>query len=253
VGLPIINAPLYETTLISTGKAIQYRPFLVKEEKILLMAMESKKEKETITALRTIIANCVQTPGFDVDALPLFDIEWLFLQLRSKSVGNIVEPIMRVDCGAEIKVKIDLDTIEPKVNEDHSTTIIVFEDKKRKVGVTMKYPKLDMAVRLAAKGKGSLDKDPMQAFEVVKESIEYIFENDQMHAAKDVGSKAVDEFLENLTQEQFVKITNFFETMPKLEHEVEAFNPCTKQTEKFVLKGLQDFFRSSSATTASMQ
>ena len=253
MALPIIGTPTYETTLISTGKPVKFRPFLVKEEKILLMALESKKDKETIAALRTIISNCVQTPGFDVDELPLFDIEWLFLQLRSKSVGNTVEPIVKLECGAEVKVPLNLDEVQPKTTEKHTNTITVFEDKKRKVGVIMRYPKLDLATRMSGKGAktGDLSKDPMLAFEVVKDCVEYIFENDQMHAAEDVGSKEIDSFLESLTQEQFVKITSFFETMPKLEHEVEIFNPCTEQKQFVVLKGLQDFFRSSSATTAS--
>lgn len=249
MALPIIGTPTYETSLISNGMAIRYRPFLVKEEKILLMALESKKEKETISALRTIIGNCVQTPGFDVDALPLFDIEWLFLQLRSKSVGNIVEPVVKLDCGAEVKTEINLDEIEPIRSPKHNNNIVLFEDGKRKVGVIMKYPKLDLAVKMSAKGKTS-DKDPLVAFEVVRSCIDYIFENEEMHAANDVGEKEIDTFLEGLTQEQFMRITEYFETMPKLEHEVEVFNPCIKANQKMVLRGLQDFFRSSSATTA---
>lgn len=250
MALPIIGTPTYETTLISTGAYVKYRPFLVKEEKILLMALESKKEKETISALRTIIGNCVQTPGFDVDSLPLFDIEWLFLQLRSKSVGNVVEPIVKLDCGAEVKATVNLDEIEPVRSPKHHSTITLFEDKTRRVGVTMKYPKLDLAIKMSGKSKGGLDKDPLLAFDVVRNCIEYIFENDQMHSADDVGDKELDVFLEGLTQEQFMKITEFFETMPKLEHEVEIYNPCTQSKQMFVLKGLQDFFRSSSATTA---
>jgi len=251
MALPIIGTPTYDTNLVSSGKPVKFRPFLVKEEKILLMALESKKEKETISALRTIIGNCVQTPGFDVDALPLFDIEWLFLQLRAKSVGNVVEPVMRLECGAEVKVPVNLDEVQPVKSEKHTQTITLFEDKKRKVGVIMKYPKLDLAVKMSGKNKGGMDKDPMLAFDVVRNCIEYIFENEEMHAAEDVGDKEIDSFLEGLTQEQFMKITEFFETMPKLEHEVEIHNPCTKSQQKIVLKGLQDFFRSSSATTVS--
>jgi len=251
MALPIIGTPTYETTLVSSGKQIKFRPFLVKEEKILLMALESKKEKETISALRTIISNCVQTPGFDVDTLPLFDIEWLFLQLRAKSVGNIVEPMMRLECGAEVKIPVNLDDVHPLKSDKHDATIVLFEEKKRKVGVMMKYPRLDLAVKMSSKTKGGTDKDPMLAFDVVKNCIEYIFENDEMHAAQDVGEKEIESFLESLTQEQFMKITDFFETMPKLQHEVEVYNPCTKAQQKIVLKGLQDFFRSSSATTAS--
>lgn len=252
MALPIIGTPTYETNLISTGKTVKYRPFLVKEEKILLMALDSKKEKETIAALRQIISNCVQTPGFDVDDLPLFDVEWLFLQLRSKSVGNIAEPVVKLDCGAEVKVQIKLDEIVPKLTESHENTITIFEDKKRKIGVIMRYPKLDLATRLSGKGKGgNIDKDPMLAFDVVKDCVEYIFENEIMTAASDVGAKEIDSFLEGLTQEQFIKVTTFFDTMPKLEHEVEIFNPCTQEKQLFVMKGLQDFFRSSSVTTAS--
>jgi hypothetical protein len=251
MALPIIGTPVYDTALISTGTTIRYRPFLVKEEKILLMALESKKERETIAALRTIIGNCVQTPGFDVDSLPLFDIEWLFLQLRSKSVGNVVEPVVKLDCGAEVKTEINLDQIQPTRTPGHSTNIVIFEDATRKIGVSMKYPKLDLAVKLSGRGKGGLDKDPLLAFEVVRNCIQSIYENEQLHSAEDVGEKELDAFLEGLTQEQFMKITQFFETMPKLEHEVEVFNPCTNSKQKMVLKGLQDFFRSSSAMTAS--
>jgi uncharacterized protein YehS (DUF1456 family) len=142
-----------------------------------------------------------------------------------------------------------LDEIEPTINPAHNKQITILEDKNRRVGVIMRYPKLDLAVKLS--GKTKLENDPMLAFEIVKTSIEYIFENDSMHASMDVGEKEVEAFLESLTQEQFMRITKFFETMPKLEHEAEAFNPCTQQQQRYLLKGLQDFFRSSSATTAS--
>jgi hypothetical protein len=246
--LPLITTPSYELKLPSDGRTIKFRPFLVKEEKILLMAVESKKEKEMLSALRQIIVNCVEDEDFNVDDQPLFDLEYIFLKLRAKSIGENAKPIIQPKgCSVDVELDVDLDKVEVKKDKGHNTKVVIMKKSKTspEIGCVMKYPALSNTDSVSS------DKadDPEVAFGVITSCIEYIYQGDEIYNASDYTGTELNDFVDNLTQEQFAKITKFFETMPHLEKEVTYTNPCTKEEETVTLRGLQDFFRSPSATT----
>tara|TARA_Y100001963_G_C6762457_1_gene440286 strand:+ start:155 stop:868 length:714 start_codon:yes stop_codon:yes gene_type:complete len=234
----------------SDGAVVEYRPFLVKEEKVLLMAVESKDEKEMIKALKKVIVACVETEGFDADGRPLFDLEYLFLKLRANSVGENVTPVIRpADCTTSVEVEIDLSEVECVKNKKHTSQIVLVEadgKNQEELGVSMKYPTLKNAMNMP---KGKNAEDPEIAFGIITECIDYIYQGEDVFSSKDHTKKQLEEFVDSLTQNQFQAITEFFETMPKLSHEVEYFNPCTQEKERTTLTGLQDFFQSASDTT----
>jgi len=247
--LPLISTPTHECVMPSDGAVIEYRPFLVKEEKVLLMAVESKDEKEMIKALKKVIVACVETDGFDADARPLFDLEYLFLKLRANSVGENVTPVITpADCGTSVEVEIDLSQVECVKDKNHTNQIVIVEASKgqEELGVSMKYPTLKNAMNMP---KGKNAEDPEIAFGIITECIDYIYQGEEIFSSKDHTKKQLEEFVDSLTQGQFQAITDFFETMPKLSHEVEYFNPCTQEKETTTLTGLQDFFQSASDTT----
>ena len=235
--LPKISTPTYELELPSTGKKIKYRPFLVKEEKILIIAMESEDEKQITSAIKDVISSCIISRGVKVDQLSTFDIEYLFLNIRGKSVGEEVEVgIIAPDDGeTSINVKIDLEDIKVVENENHSKQIKLDDT----LMMEMKYPSLDQFI------KNNFDFDDNsvdKSFELIATCIDKIYSEEEVWSTADVTNKEVIEFLEQMSSTQFKEIEKFFETMPKLSHTIEVKNPVTKVKSTVVLEGLSSFF-----------
>ena len=231
--LPVINAPHYELTIPSTGQSIQYRPFLVKEEKILLMANEGGESVEMIRAMKQIIGNCIQG-DYNTDNMPLFDVEYIFLKLRSKSVNEMSEVGFKCpSCEIVNKVAIDLSKVEVTTTENHSNKI----DLTDNVGLIMKYPQLDS---INISDLESTDVDTI--FDVVSSCIDSIYQGEEIYDSKDYTKDEIAEFINNLTQQQFQNIQEFFDTMPKLTHTVPYDCSKCEYNEPLVLEGLQNFF-----------
>ena len=236
--LPKIATPTYELTLPSNKKKIKYRPFLVKEEKLLVLALESDDTKQITNAIKAVLKSCIETRGVKVESLPTFDIEYLFLNIRGKSVGEEVEVnIMAPDDGeTEIPILIQLDDIHVKEGEGH--------DKKIKLDDTlmmeMKYPSLDEFIKNNFDLKGDVDID--KSFELIASCIDKIFNEEEVWSTADFSKKEVSVFLEQMNSVQFKHIERFFETMPKLSYEVEVVNPKTEVKSTVVLEGLSSFF-----------
>ena len=236
--LPKIATPTYELELPSTGKSISYRPFLVKEEKVLVIALESEDNKQITTAIKAVLKNCILTKGIKVEALPTFDIEFLFLNIRGKSVGEELEVniICPDDGKTEVPVTINLDDIEVKKNENHTNKIKL----DNTIMMEMKYPSLDQFIKsnFDFNDKNAMD----QSFELIAASIDKIYTEEEVWATADCTKKEVKEFLESMNSNQFKKIETFFETMPKLSHTVKVTNPKTKVESEVVMEGLASFF-----------
>ena len=237
MALPLANVAKYELTLPSQQKVIHYRPFLVKEEKILLMAMESGESKEMISAIKEIVKSC--TFGeMNAEQHPMFDIEYVFLQIRAKSVGEVAK--LKVLCPDDgetyADVEVDLAKVEVFVDDDHSPNVVIDED--RKLGVTLKYPSLKDIDGETLTGEVNIEK----TYKMIENSVESIYEGEIVHMAKDIEKKEVTEFLENLTAIQMRKLTDFYNSMPRLEHKVQVTNPKTKVESEVTLKGLASFF-----------
>ena len=236
--LPKIATPLYELELPSTGETIQYRPFLVKEEKVLVIALESEDTKQITTAIKTVISNCIKTKDIKVEELPTFDIEYLFLNIRGKSVGEELD--VKVTCPddgeTQVNTIINLDDIKVQKNEDH-TNRIKLDDS---IMMEMKYPSLDQFIKSNFDfGEGNaMD----QSFELISSCIDKIYTKDEVWAAADCTKKEIIEFLEQMNSSQFKEIEKFFETMPKLSHTIKVKNPKTKKENEIVLEGLASFF-----------
>ena len=231
--LPVINAPIYELTIPSTGQTVQYRPFLVKEEKILLMANEGGEASEIVRAMKQIIGNCIQD-GYNTDNMPLFDVEYIFLKLRSKSVNEFSEVGFRCpECDEVNRIQIDLSNVEISTNDTNSNKIELTND----IGLIMKYPQLDS---INMNDLQSTDVDTI--FNVVSSCVDSIYQGEEIHDSGDYTKQEISEFINNLTQEQFLKIQQFFDTMPKLSHTV-PYN-CSKceYDDPLLLEGLQNFF-----------
>ena len=236
--LPKIATPTYELELPSTGKTVQYRPFLVKEEKLLVIALESEDTKQITTAIKAVIKACIKTRGVKVEALPTFDIEYLFLNIRGKSVGenldvNIICPD---DKETEVKVNINLDDIKCHKNEGHTNKIKLDAN----LMMEMKYPSLDEFI----KSNFDLDeKNQMdQSFDLIASCIDKIYSEEEVWAAEDCTKTEMSEFLESMNSSQFKEIETFFETMPKLSHTLKVSNPQTKVVSDVTLEGLAAFF-----------
>ena len=231
--LPVINAPTYELTIPSTGQTVQYRPFLVKEEKILLMANEGGEASEIVRAMKQIFGNCIQN-GYNPDNMPLFDVEYIFLKLRSKSVNEFSEVGFRCpECDEVNRVQIDLSGVEISVDDTHSNKVELTND----IGLIMKYPQLD-SVNI-----NDLESNDVNAvFEVISSCIDSIYQGEEIHDSGDYTKQEISEFINNLTQEQFLKIQQFFDTMPKLSHTVPYKCGKCEYDEPLLLEGLQNFF-----------
>ena len=238
MALPIIESPRYELTLPSSDVQVQFRPFIVKEEKILLMAMETKDNNQIVSATKDILKACTYE-ALDIDTLPMFDVEYLLLQIRSKSVGEVAKfkVICPDDKQTAADVEFDLSAVQVQVDDDHSNKIVI--DEERKLGLVLNYPSLGIT-----KAGFDVNKENVETmFKVVASCIDHIYEGDKTYPAKDSTKKELVEFLEGLSQQAFLKIRKFFDTMPQLRHEVEVTNPKTGVKSKVTFKGLQDFFQ----------
>jgi hypothetical protein len=236
--LPKISTPQYELELPSTGETIQYRPFLVKEEKLLVIALESEDTKQITTAIKNVIKNCIHTKGIKVESLPTFDIEYLFLNIRGKSVGEEIEVniICPDDETTNVPVKIDLDSIKVQFNEEHSKQIKIDDS----IMMEMKYPSLDQFIKnnFDFSQNNAMD----QSFDLIASCVDKIYTEDEVWSSADVTKKELIDFLEQMNSAQFKEIEKFFETMPKLSHKIQITNPNTKVESEVIIEGLASFF-----------
>ena len=240
--LPKLNVPVYEAILPSTESVIKYRPFLVKEEKILLTAMESKDDKTITNAVKQIIGNCVQGE-LDVEQLPTFDIEYIFLRLRAKSVGEEVNIGLRPWgcpqnngelCEFTTEVKINLEEVKVQKTEDHSNKIMLSDN----IGMVMSYPNIE-SIKDMIKGNLSETEVGMQ---VMKNSVQMIFTEEETHERDSFSEKELDDFFDSLTTDQFTKIRKFFDSMPVLKHTVKYNCKTCGEEKETTISGLDSFF-----------
>ena len=237
--LPKIATPTYELELPSTGKTVEYRPFLVKEEKLLVIALESEDTKQITTAIKAVLKNCIQTKGVKVETLPTFDIEFLFLNIRGKSVGEDLEVniICPDDEETQVPVTIELDDIKVQKTEGHTNQIKLDSS----IMLEMKYPSLNEFIKSnfdMEEGKNQMD----QSFELIAQCIDKVYTEDEVWSTSDCTKKEMNEFLESMNSAQFKQIEEFFTTMPKLSHTITVKNPNTKVESDVVLEGLASFF-----------
>tara|TARA_Y100000385_G_scaffold290702_1_gene364975 strand:- start:2159 stop:2878 length:720 start_codon:yes stop_codon:yes gene_type:complete len=236
--LPKIVTPTYELVLPSTGKTIKYRPFLVKEEKVLVIAMESEDTKQITNAVKTVIKNCIETRGIKVETLPTFDIEYLFLNIRSKSVGEEIDVniICPDDGETEVPVTINVDEIQVIKNDKHNNRIKLDDN----VMMEMKYPSLDQFIKNNFDISNNANID--QSFDLIASCIDKIFTEEEVWTSSDVTKKELVDFLDQMNTNQFKEIEEFFNTMPKLTHKFNVSNPKTGVESEVVLEGLASFF-----------
>ena len=236
--LPKISTPTYELVLPSTGKTVKYRPFLVKEEKVLVIALESEDNKQITNAIKAVLKSCVLTKGVKVETLPTFDIEYLFLNIRGKSVGEQLEVniICPDDEETQVPVTIDLDDIQVEKSEEHTNKIKLDTN----LMMEMAYPSLDQFIKSNFDLNDTNQMD--QSFQLIASCIDKIYSEDEVWATADCTKKEVNEFLESMNSGQFKEIEKFFETMPKLSHTISVTNPKTKVKSEVVLEGLASFF-----------
>jgi|TARA_B000000609_G_C24159344_1_gene342625 hypothetical protein len=234
--LPKISTPSYELTVPSSGKTIKYRPFLVKEEKILIIAMESQDDKQIAQAVTDVLSSCILTKGIKLDKLSTFDIEYLFLNIRGKSVGETVEVLITCpdDNKTKVPVQVNLDEIQVQKHKDHNVDIPLDEN----LSMRMKYPSMGEFV----KTNFAMDMEVDDTFNLICSCIEQVYSEEESWAAADCTEKELHEFLEQLDSKQFKKIETFFETMPKLSHTIKVLNPNTNVESEVVLEGLTAFF-----------
>lgn len=237
MALPVMSLPTYELTVPSTKQKVKFRPFLVKEEKALLIAQQSEDQQVMLNTLKDVIKSCTSNK-IDVEKLAMFDIEYIFTQLRARSVGEVSELVFScLECGdpkAKMNVNIDLTTLEVKFHEEHTNVINLFDN----VGIKMKYPGLSLINKM----KDNSTEDVSLIFDVIIECIDSIFDEENVYPAHEQTKEELEEFINNLTQDQFVKIQKFFETMPKLEKEIEFDCPVCKHHHKHLIQGLDSFF-----------
>ena len=236
--LPKIATPTYELELPSTEQTVKYSPFLVKEEKLLVLALETEDTKQITTAIKTVLKSCVLTKGIKVEQLPTFDIEYLFLNIRGKSVGEELE--VKVICPddekTEVPITIDLDEVKVQKSEGHNNQLKLDDT----LMMEMRYPSLDQFIKNNFDFK---DENQMeQSFDLIGSCIDKIYNEDEVWATADCTKKEVKEFLESMNSSQFKDIEKFFETMPKLSHTIKVKNPKTKVESEVVLEGLASFF-----------
>ena len=238
--LPTIETPTYELKMPSSGKKIKYRPFLVKEEKILIIALESRNQNEITNAVKDVLKKCILTRGVKIDDLPTFDIEYIFLNIRAKSIGEDIR--LTVTCPddreTQVPVTIYVDEIKVTKPEGHTNDVVIDD----KLTLRMKYPSLNQFVE----NNFEVDDDPEvlvnKTFKVVADCMDTVFTEEDAWEAKDYTSAERVKFVEQLNSKQYKKVENFFATMPKLSHTIEVVNPNTKKKSSVVLEGLADFF-----------
>ena len=235
--LPKINTPTYELSLPSNGKKIKYRPFLVREEKILIMALETENQKQITDAVVEILDACIMTRGIEFQNLATFDIEYIFLNVRSKSVGETINVniICPDDEKTSVEVPIDLESIKVKKDKSH-TNIVKIDDN---LSLKLKYPSMDQFIESNFESSDDTIKNTMK---VITSSIDMIFSEEESWNASESTPKELEEFIEQLNSKQFQTIEKFFDTMPKLSHRVKVTNPKTNVESTVILEGLAAFF-----------
>ena len=242
MALPKINTPTYELTIPSNGKKIKYRPFLVREEKILILALESEDTKQITTAVVDILSECVLTKNIDITKLATFDIEYLFLNVRSKSVGETVDVNLTCpdDGKTSVEMSINIDSIKVQKVKGHKS-IIKLDDQ---YSMKLKYPSMTQFIEsnFESGQDGGEGSDIDKSMGMITSCIEMIYDNEESWDAADSSQKELEEFVEQLNSKQFKLIEKFFETMPKLSHKVKVTNPKTKVESEIVLEGLASFF-----------
>ncbi len=233
MALPKLNTVTYELTLPSTGKQVEYRPFLVKEQKALMIAQESGEDKQIEKAFAQIINNCV-LDDIDPYALPMFDVEYVFLRIRGKSVGEKVKLSLLCpdDEKTRVDVEINLEEVDVQMSVDHNNTIELSDG----ISMVMKYPCLGDMTGFDAEG------EVKSLFEMIKRCVHEIHHGETIYNKVDISDKELDEFIGSMTSDNFEQVTNFFNTMPKLIHVVEVKNPKTKKKSEIPIEGLQSFF-----------
>jgi hypothetical protein len=244
MSLPQIEVPKYELTLPSTDQVVQFRPFTVKEEKLLLIAGENENfDTEIVNAVKQVIENCTFNQ-VKADELPIFDLEYIFLQIRAKSIGEVAK--FRVICPDDSKtygeVELDLSKIEVHVDDDHDNKIVI--DESRNLGIVLKYPTL----KSYKNSKSLLTSNVNNVFDILLDCIDHIFDGEKIYNAKDSTKEELTSFFESLDQKSFDKIKKFFDKMPKLREETEVTNPVTGVKSKVSFEGLRDFFELASPT-----
>ena len=237
MSLPKINTPEYTLNVPSTDEEITYRPFLVKEEKVLLIAQETGTEKSIYQAIKNLIKNCC-FGKVDVDKLPMFDIEYIFLQIRAKSVGETttLEVTCPDDGETKVKVEVDLTTLKVEMDEKHSPRIQLTDD----IGLLMQYPNLGDVLAMGVEEEKSTTIDKM--FGMMQDCMYQIWQGEETFDAMDYSNKDKKDFLESLNHEQFEKIQSFFDTMPTIKYVTEVTNPKTKVTSEVTIEGMNSFF-----------
>ena len=238
--LPTIETPTYELKLHSSNKKVRYRPFLVKEEKVLIIALESKDQMEITNAVKEVLKKCILTKGIDVDSLPTFDIEYLFLNIRAKSIGEDIKLTVTCPDDGETKVPVTIYVDEIKVTKPKGHTKDIKLDDK--LTLRMKYPSLNQFIENNFNTEDEAETLVDKTFRVVADCMDTVFTGEDAWEAKDYTPQERLDFVEQLNSSQYKKVENFFSTMPKLSHTIEVVNPNTKEKGSVVLEGLADFF-----------
>ena len=235
MALPKVALPTYELEIPSNGKKIKYRPFVVKEEKLLLLALESQDDKQIEEATRALLKNCIQS-RVKLEDLAIFDLEYIFLQIRAVSVGEVVEMLLTCEDDGETQVKYNLNLTDVQVikSEDHSSKIMLSDE----MGLIMKYPSFEEFVKVSIIAKDTSE----QVIEIMGKCIDQIFDGEEVYDSSTTSKKEFVEFIEGLTNKQFEKVQEFFSEMPVLKHEIKLKNPNTGVENSFVIQGLSNFF-----------
>ena len=241
--LPKLDVPMYTVNLISTGKPVRFRPFLVKEQKLFLMASESEDSNEMVSVIRQVLKNCV-LDEVDIDSLPTFDLEYLFMNLRARSVEEIVDLRYKCNntvkgdngedkkCSGVVEFKMNLLEVQPTKNPDHKNKIQLTEN----LGIAFKYPTFEMIQRYEKMDEGQV------MMNILVDCIDYIYDKDQVYYAKDSTRKELEEFVDNLQQKDLEKFKEFFDTMPEIKKDVHFKCPKCEYEEDITIKGMQNFF-----------
>jgi len=236
--LPKISTPTYEMVLPSSNKKIKYRPFLVKEEKVLILAMESQDTSTVANAVKDVLKNCILSRGIKVEKLSTFDIEYLFLNIRGKSVGETIEVMVTCpdDGKTQVPTSINIDEIKVVIEDGHQKDIKLDDT----YSLRMRYPSLDEFVKNNFATASDISVD--DTFDLIASCVDQVYSEEESWAAADCTQKELSQFVESLNSNQFKEVEKFFETMPKLSHTVTVINPNTKKENEVVLEGLQNFF-----------
>ena len=236
--LPTISTPTYELTLPSSDRKIKFRPFLVKEEKILILAMESQDSKQIAQAVKDVLKKCILTRGIKVEKLSTFDIEFLFLNIRGKSVGEDIEVMVTCpdDKKTQVPMSINIDSIKVQKDKDHNRDIQLDDTYT----LRMRYPSLDEFIKNNFGAVEQMNVD--DTFDLIASCIDQVYSEEESWASEDCTKKELNDFVESLNSSQFKLVEKFFETMPKLAHTVQVINPNTQVESEITIEGLQNFF-----------